>query len=77
MLLRALKAAKPGQDYTPIGSTVFADQDAIASWALEAIRYLNEAGIMNGTGSNQISPKGNTSREQAIALIKRTYEKFK
>lgn len=33
--------------------------------------------IMRGVGNNTINPLGNTTREQAIALVKRTYESFR
>ncbi|MEI8215812.1 MAG: S-layer homology domain-containing protein [Eubacteriales bacterium] len=77
MLLRALKAARPGADYSILGAPVIADEKEIASWALDAVKYMNKEGIMNGTGGNIINPKGNTTKEQAIALLKRLYEKSK
>lgn len=77
MLLRTMKVAQPGLDYSVTGSSAFADQKQISSWALDAIRYMNSIGIMKGTGNNNVSPLGNTSREQGIALVLRTYEEFK
>ncbi len=77
MLLRTMKVAQPGLDYSVTGSSAFADQQQISSWALDAIRYMNSIGIMKGTGNNNVSPLGNTSREQGIALVLRTYEEFK
>jgi hypothetical protein len=38
------------------------------------MRIMNSKGIMKGVGSNMINPLGNTTREQAIALVKRTYD---
>ncbi len=76
MLLRALKEAKPNGDYSITGAPVIADEKEIATWAMESVKYMNKAGIMNGTGGNNISPKGNTTKEQAIALIKRMFEKY-
>jgi hypothetical protein len=32
---------------------------------------------MNGVGDNKIDPLGNTTREQAIVLVKRSYDSFK
>jgi len=77
MLLRTLKVAKPGQDYSSPILNPFADEADIASWAIEAIRFMNKSDIMKGTGNNAINPKGNTPREQAISLLKRTFETFK
>jgi|GEM_PF-6455016 len=76
MFMRELKAAEPDEDFSISSTAVFADQAKIASWALDAVRYMNQEGILNGTGEGNISPTGNTTREQAIALVVRTFEKF-
>jgi hypothetical protein len=76
MLLRTMKVAQPGLDYSALGTATFADQSKISPWALEAIRYMNNIGIMKGTGNNNVSPLGNTSREQGIVLVLRTFEEF-
>lgn len=55
----------------------FADKEEIASWAQEAVGFMNQKGILGGVGGNRVSPGGNTTREQAIALVKRTFENFK
>jgi hypothetical protein len=75
MLLRALKAAEPGASYSIVGAPALADENQIATWAFEAVKYMNKEGIMNGVGENRIDPLGNTTKEQAIALLKRLYEK--
>jgi len=77
MLMRALKAAIPSLNTETAHSTVFADENKIAQWAIDAVRFMNSRGIMKGVGSNMINPLGNTTREQAIILVKRTYEVFK
>lgn len=76
MLTNALKAAIPSLNTSVTNPTVFADEYAIADWAIIAVRYLNSKGIMMGVGGNRINPLGNTTREQAIALVLRTYEAF-
>ncbi|MDD3655101.1 MAG: S-layer homology domain-containing protein [Desulfotomaculaceae bacterium] len=76
MLTRALKAAIPSLNTSVTDPTVFADEDAIADWAIIAVRYMNSRDIMTGVGGNTINPLGNTTREQAIALVLRTYEAF-
>ena len=73
MLLRALKAVHPGADYSAVGVSAFADESSIASWAIDAVRYMNKEGIMKGVGAGKIDPLGNTTREQAILLVYRTY----
>jgi len=77
MLLRALRVAEPGADYSIVGAPVLADENQIAVWAMEAVKYMNKEGIMNGVGGNRIDPNGNTTKEQAIALVVRLYEKSK
>ena len=76
MLLRAIKAIEPEYIVDNSGVQAFADSKDISSWALEAVKQLNKLGVVNGVGGGKISPKGNTTREQAIAMIKRVYEKF-
>ena len=78
MLQRELKAANPQEDYdvSDSFSTIFADQNKIANWALEAVRFMNEAGIVNGIGAGNIDPTGNATREQAMLMNYRDYAKF-
>lgn len=59
------------------GQFPFDDQGQIAAWALNAMKFAYENQIMSGIGNNLIDPLSETTREQGIALIKRTYEKFK
>lgn len=55
----------------------FADKADIANYALESVSFMSNKGILGGVGDNKVDPKGNTTREQGIALITRTFEKFK
>lgn len=54
----------------------FSDKNLIASWAMHSVDFMNTKGIMKGVGNNQMNPLGNTTREQAIALINRCYNEF-
>ncbi|NMA24037.1 MAG: S-layer homology domain-containing protein [Clostridiales bacterium] len=76
MLTRALKAAIPSLNTDVTNPNVFADENEIADWAILAVRYMNSKDIMRGIGGNMINPLGLTTREQAIALMLRTYEAF-
>ncbi len=76
MITRALKAAKPGMSITVTDYARFDDESKIASWAINEVRFANKNNIMKGVGGNTIDPLGNTSREQGIILVKRTYENF-
>lgn len=54
----------------------FADKNEISDWALESVGFMNQKGILGGIGNNKVGPKGTATREQALALVTRTYEKF-
>ncbi|WP_051569185.1 ABC transporter substrate-binding protein [Alkaliphilus transvaalensis] len=76
MILRTIRAALPQtNNSTPITHT-FEDENLIAPWALDAVRHLNQHGILGGVGENKINPRGNTTREQAIVLVLRSFNHF-
>jgi hypothetical protein len=79
MLIRTIKAAQPDINIDTSGVARFEDEDLIADWALDAVKFFNKNGIIKGEGTASISimPLGNTTKEQSIALVKRTLEKFK
>lgn len=76
MIYRALQAA--GETTALLGNPAFpySDKGTIASWALNEVKFCNQNSIMLGTSPTTISPLMNTPREQAIVLVKRTYEAF-
>ena len=76
MIYRTLNLALPELKTDIISGLDFSDKNLIASWAVDAVGFLNNQGIMKGTGNNRIEPLKNTTREEAIALVKRTYEEF-
>lgn len=79
MLLRALKVAMPNIVTTAEFRTKFQDESDIASWALEAVKFMNANEIVKGSTVNGVSyilPKGNTTKEQAILLVLRVYNAF-
>ncbi len=79
MLLRTLKKVMPDVPTTAEFKTPFQDVSSIDSWALEAVKFMNANGIIGGSTVNGVSymlPKGNTTREQAIALVLRMYNTF-
>lgn len=75
MIYRALSAANL-QLKEPSVDFAFSDKGSIASWAYEAMHFAFENNIMKGLSDSIIGPKQNTTREQAIVLLKRTYEGF-
>ena len=73
MIHRTLKVALTGIEEGYAGEFPFSDQSQIASWAMDSVRFAYGNSIMKGIGSNLIGPLQNTTREQAIVLMKRTY----
>ncbi|MDD3706428.1 MAG: S-layer homology domain-containing protein, partial [Clostridiaceae bacterium] len=79
MLLRTLKNVMPNITTAAEFKTQFQDAGSIDSWALEAVKFMNANDIIGGSTVNGVSymlPKGNTTREQAIALVLRMYNTF-
>ncbi len=87
MLFRAIKAIAPSGDYSISGVPDFPDQQYISSWAVESTKYMFKVGIITGDAQGYFMPKATTSaqtaagygmatKEQAIILSMRTYEKF-
>ena len=87
MLFRAIKAIKPSGSFDTAGVKDFPDQQNISSWAVQATKYMFKAGIISGDSNGNFMPKATTTaqkavgygmatREQAVALGVRTYEKF-
>jgi hypothetical protein len=52
-------------------ATGFADQGEIADWAVDALGFVVDKGIMSGTGENRFSPQGMYTREQAFVTLMR------
>lgn len=76
MLYRTLKAAKPDNNYAKSNEYIFNDQYRISGWALNEVLHLTKTGVISGFENNMFIPDRYTSREEAIALVKRMYERF-
>lgn len=48
----------------------FSDSNQISSWALEAMQWANNAGIINGKGSNNLDPLGTATRAEIVSMIR-------
>lgn len=66
--------------YPNIGEVVeelnFSDKEKISVWAKQAVKYMFKEKIILGS-NNQFSPQQEASREQAIVLVYRVFEKYK
>ena len=49
----------------------YADYDQISDYALEAMDWAVNAGLLNGTGAAMLDPKGTATRAQAAAMLQR------
>ena len=47
----------------------YTDADKISAWALDAVKWANAEGILNGSGDNTLSPQGLATRAQLAAMI--------
>ncbi|MCF6464948.1 hypothetical protein C3E90_03450 [Clostridium sp. Cult2] len=77
MIYRTLKAVDSSLVEHKNTEIKFVDKDKISNYALEAIGFMSDHGIIGGVGDNKVAPQGNATREQAIVLIERTFEEFK
>lgn len=57
-------------------SNIFTDSNDISNWALPSVTFAYDRGIMQGVGNNRIAPLDNTTCEQAILMIYRTFKKY-
>ncbi|MDD3705699.1 MAG: S-layer homology domain-containing protein [Clostridiaceae bacterium] len=75
MLFRTVNTMYPNADFGTSGVGRFADEKDIASWAVEAVRFMNKNGFLKGS-DNKIDPNGICTREMAVLIATRVYEKY-
>ncbi len=76
MMNRAVKVVKPSADFSTNGIEKFTDEKQISPWALDPVKFMNKNGFIKGVGGGNIAPKGTTTREQAVIMVVRVYEKY-
>jgi hypothetical protein len=77
MLNRAVKVINPTVDLSTEGAPTFADESAIESYFVGNVKFMAKNGLMGSVGDNRFAPKDNCTREQAVIIALRTYEKYK
>lgn len=88
MLFRTIKAMAPEGDFSIEGVKDFPDQADISSWAAEGTKFMSKLGIIKGDTNGNFMPKavtdaqiavnyGMATREAAILMSVRTYDKYK
>lgn len=75
MIYRALSVSIANLDGSG-GDFPFEDKNKIAAWALDAMKFAYKNSIMKGVSQDTIDPLSNTTREQSIILLLRTFKKY-
>lgn len=75
MLYRAVKALKPDADMSTAGAESFSDASQISGWGLDNVKFMNKNGFIKGSGG-RFDPKGTCTREMAVLIAVRVYEKY-
>lgn len=52
----------------------FTDADQADGWALEALRWAVDGGILNGYGDGRLDPQGQSTRAQVAQMLKNYME---
>lgn len=55
-------------------TVTFADNASISSWAKDAVRAMQQAGVLSGKSNNQFDPTGNATRAEAATVLHRFVE---
>ncbi|PKM95196.1 MAG: hypothetical protein CVU84_05775 [Firmicutes bacterium HGW-Firmicutes-1] len=77
MIWRCLSKADSQLDKSLGDNFTFNDASSIDLWALDAMKFCFKNNIIHGVGNGNIAPLANTKREEAISIIKRTFEEYK
>lgn len=68
---------KLGGQVPTVAATTFADNDKVASWAMDAVAFMSDNKIVNGKGDNKFDPLGNASIQEAMVIALRMFENLK
>jgi len=71
MLYRAYKLIAPNA--VPTTYTTAPDSSSISAWASESVDFMNEQKIMNGDDLGNLNPLSNTTREEAVLMVYRSF----
>lgn len=79
LIIRALDwqniEGEPGRQQMD-GLERFIDRDAIGQWARQAVARIADDGIMHGRSKGQFAPKAQTTRAEAVVVIKRLLQQI-
>ena len=75
MLARLYNALSGDKEFSyDFKSTAFDDDGEISDYAKKSVYFMYDNKIISGMGDNKFAPQDNTTREQAIVLVKRFAE---
>lgn len=57
-----------------VEATTFADNNKVASWAMDAVAFMSDNKIVNGKGDNKFDPLGSASIQEAMVIALRMLE---
>ena len=69
MIYNTMKSV--GKSFEKTASSKFDDTEEIKDYAIEAVKQLSAAGIINGRDNNMFVPSGNATRAEAATIISR------
>lgn len=72
MLSRAY--TRLGGGIPKVEATTFADNNKVASWAMDAVAFMSDNKIVNGKGDNKFDPQGSASIQEAMVIALRMFE---
>lgn len=74
MLTRAARVL--GLDTTGPAPSAFVERNDMPQWALEAVDYVSQIGVMGGVGDGRFDPYGSYTREQSYMTIYRLFQAY-
>ena len=57
-----------------LAAVTFADNAQISSWAKDAVKAMQQAGVLSGKENNRFDPQGNATRAEAATVLHRFVE---
>lgn len=76
ILYRYEQSKGDGAPETQMFCLDYSDVDQVSEWAVEAMRWCNMNGIMEGVGDGLLAPKGAAARAQTAVVLKRFCDKY-
>lgn len=67
-------AATLGIDTSDVENANYTDSDEVGVWFTDAVNFVNQINVMNGTGNGQFTPLGTYSREQSYMTMHRLFQ---